>query len=83
MRLDLGLTERDKVMDKKIFENSDEDLIVEVMRGGGEQSEPAEDNDKNTNIAGIISKLGSENITRRILDDHFGSMYCGCPVCDL
>ena len=53
-------------MDKKIFDNSDEDLVVEVMRGDSEQNENAEDSDKNAHIAGIISKLGSENIARRI-----------------
>ena len=53
-------------MDKKIFDNSDEELVVEVMHGGSELNEPVEDNNKNEHIAGIISKLGNENITSRI-----------------
>lgn len=64
MRPGLGFYERDKGMDKKIFDNSDEELVIEVMRSDNEQSEPADDNDKNEHIAGIISKLGSENIAR-------------------
>ena len=50
------------------LENNDEELVVEIMRGDNEHSngENVEDNDKNAHIAGIISKLGSENITGRI-----------------
>lgn len=62
----MGLIERGNMMDKKNFENNEEDLIVEVMRDSGEQNESAEDNDKNAHIAGIISKLGSETIMSRI-----------------
>ena len=49
------------------LENNDEELVVEVMRGDNEQSENAEDTDKNANIAGVIRNLGMETIPQRIV----------------
>ena len=51
----------------RTLENNDEELVVEVMRGDNEQSENAEDTDKNAQLAGVIRNLGMETISQRIL----------------
>lgn len=49
------------------LENNDEELVIEVMRGDNEQSENAEDTDKNVHIVRVIKNLGMETVSQRIL----------------
>lgn len=58
------------------LENNDEELVIEVMRGDGEQSrdENSENNDKNAHISSVISNLGRESISQwisKLYKNHF------------